>query len=39
MATGRWTPRLMVTDTRAAPTVIPLHPAAERFRRQQGYLD
>jgi TRAP-type uncharacterized transport system substrate-binding protein len=36
---GPMDPRLMVTDTREAPTVIPFHPAAERFWRQQGYLD
>lgn len=30
--------RLMVSDTREAPMVVPLHPAAERFWRQQGYL-
>jgi TRAP-type uncharacterized transport system substrate-binding protein len=30
--------KLMVSDTREAPMVIPFHPAAERFWRQQGYL-
>jgi len=29
---------LMVTDTPAAPLAIPLHPAAERFWRQRGYI-
>ena len=28
----------MVSDTREAPMLIPLHSAAERFWRQQGYL-
>lgn len=28
----------MVQDTREAPMVIPLHPAAERFWREHGYL-
>lgn len=30
---------LMVSDTREAPMAVPLHPAAERFWRQQGYLN
>lgn len=30
--------KLMVSNTREAPMAIPLHPAAERFWRQQGYL-
>jgi hypothetical protein len=28
----------MVSDTREAPMVIPLHPAAERFWKEKGYL-
>lgn len=28
----------MVSDTREAPMMVPLHPAAERFWRQKGYL-
>jgi TRAP-type uncharacterized transport system substrate-binding protein len=30
--------REMCTDTRDAPMMVPLHPAAERFWRSQGYL-
>ena len=30
--------REMCTDTRDAPMMVPLHPVAERFWRQQGYL-
>jgi TRAP-type uncharacterized transport system substrate-binding protein len=30
--------KLMVSDTPEAPMAIPLHPAAEGFWRQQGYL-
>ncbi len=30
--------RDMCTDTRDAPMMVPLHPAAERYWRQQGYL-
>lgn len=29
---------VMVRDTREAPLTIPLHPAAERFWRERGYL-
>jgi TRAP-type uncharacterized transport system substrate-binding protein len=29
---------LMVSDTREAPMMIPLHPAAERFWRARGYI-
>jgi TRAP-type uncharacterized transport system substrate-binding protein len=29
---------LMCRDTPDAPLVIPLHPAAERFWRERGYL-
>jgi hypothetical protein len=35
---GPMDPRLMCTDTRDAPMAVPLHPAAERFWRDQGYL-
>ena len=35
---GPMDPRLMVTDTREAPMTIPLHRAAERFWKEQGYL-
>jgi hypothetical protein len=28
----------MVSDTPEAPLAIPLHPAAERFWKQQGYI-
>jgi len=30
--------KVMCSDTKVAPVAIPLHPAAERFWRQQGYL-
>ena len=30
--------KVMCSDTRVAPVAIPLHAAAERFWRQQGYL-
>jgi TRAP-type uncharacterized transport system substrate-binding protein len=37
---GRGPMRLdqMVSNTREAPLAIPLHPAAERYWREQGYL-
>ncbi|MSQ53358.1 MAG: hypothetical protein EXR28_15920 [Betaproteobacteria bacterium] len=31
--------KAMVSDTREAPMAIPLHPAAERYWRERGYLD
>src|SRR5207249_10822216 len=30
--------KLMVSDHWTAPLMVPLHPAAERFWKQQGYL-
>jgi len=30
---------LMVSDTKEAPMMIPLHPAAERYWREHGYLE